>query len=128
MDAKIKDGFTALAKERETLTKLLNDKGDIGTKRLKWWPLFNTTCVIAATYSTDKRKKLKLEIASGYLNDAKSEMEQYGIGHFDFLNLEKALKAVMNTINKLTIEKYKSSVSEVREEVIGSGVEPMLKK
>jgi len=128
MHAEIKDGFDSLAKERAQLIKVLNDKGEIGTKRLESWLLFNTTCVIAEGYASNDRKKLKLEMAAGYLEKAKSEMEQYGIQHKDCLNIENALTAVIKTISKLTIGKYKSTVSEVRDGAVGSVVSPKLKK
>lgn len=122
MHAEIKDGFVRLAKERETLIKVLNDQEDIGTKRLEFWPLFNTACVIAENYHSDVRKKLKLEMALGYLENAKTEMEKYGVFQEDFLKVENALRVIINTIGKVVMSKYKARVSEVRDSAAELGV------
>ena len=119
MHTKIKDGYNNLAIEREKLTKVQREKGDIGTERLKSWPLFNAACVIAESYQSDVRKKLKLEIAVGHLNDAKSEMSQYGIRSDNFLTIEKSLKLIIDTIGELVVATYKVKMSALREDEIG---------
>jgi len=126
MHAEIKEGFASLARERKRLTNVLLDEiGDIGTKRLKSWPLFNTTCVIAEAYRSDVRKKLKLEMASDYLMDAKREVKEYNISQDNFLKVETALQSVIKTIGQLVIGDYKSSVLNMGDEV---GTKPELKK
>ena len=99
MHAEIEEGFARLAEERKKITQRLNEIGDIGTTRLKCWPLFNTSCVIAEAYQSDVRKHLKLKIAVDYLNDAKNEMKEYNIPQDDFYKLEIALKDVINAID-----------------------------
>ena len=114
MHTDIKQCFEHLTKEREKLTQRLNDKKDVGTQRLKNWLLFNTNCVIAENYDSDVRKKLKLNIAINFLNEAKDEMKQYGIGHDEFKPIEQAMKKVIDTINKLVSVQYKSTVSGMK--------------
>ncbi len=100
MDSSIADGFERLAEERKSITQRLKEIGDIGTMQLKSWPLFNTSCVIAEAYRSDVRKKLKLEIAVGFLNNAKDEMKDYNISQDDFCKVETALKALINAIDQ----------------------------
>ena len=93
MDSSIADGFERLAEERKNITQRLKEIGDIGT-------MFNTSCVIAEAYRSDVRKKLKLQIAVGFLNNAKDEMKDYNISQDDFCKVETALKALINAIDQ----------------------------
>ncbi len=129
MDPAIKKEFGKLEEQRDKLTKFLNDKGDVEAKRLKSWPLFNTSCVIAENYDSDKRRKLKLEIAVGFLTEAKEELKKFGIQSNAFHDLEKAIQSIIDKIDNMTsVQKYKSLVNEMKGETQDSGVSPRLGK